>query len=87
MVRCHVGDYYVYQRIGRQESKPGFSITHTGLFTLTPGDVELTGTGAVRSPPGLATAPKPSPRGSGIYSDAVGFHADRAGVTGSGSRQ
>jgi len=79
-VRCHVGDYYVYQYVGSQVSGPGFSFSHSGLPTLTRHLVQ------VRGPDGTRVATWPTgggetiTKGSSTYEDTVGFHADRSGT-------
>jgi hypothetical protein len=79
-IRCQVGDYYVYQQVGSRQSGPGYSYTHTGLITLTPGDVVVAGPDGNQVATWAGNGSETITEGSVIYSDAVGFHADTAGT-------
>lgn len=78
-LRCHVGEYYVYQHIGSQISVPGFSYSHSGFPTLRPDQVDVRGPDGARVATFTAEAADTITSGSWIYLDTVGFHARTPG--------
>ena len=78
-INCHVGDYYVYQRTGSQQSVPGFSESRFGPATLTPSEVQVTSPGGGPVATWTGNGSETITSGSYLYTDAVGFHADTAG--------
>jgi hypothetical protein len=79
-LRCHVGDYPVYQHIGSQVSVPGFSYSHSEFPTLKPGDVDVRGPDGVRVTTFVTASSDTITKGSWIYVGTVGFHAEIAGT-------
>lgn len=78
-IECHVGDYYVYQRVGYQVSGPGFSYFQSGVPTLRPYQVIVRAPDGARTATWATDASESINRGSWSFASSVGFHASRAG--------
>ena len=80
VLRCHVGDYDVYQLAASEVSGHESSATKSGLPTLTPKQVTVLG------PVGAAVATfksgggETASIGSSIFVNTVGFHASTSGL-------
>jgi hypothetical protein len=78
-IDCHVGDYYVYQHVGYQESGPGFSYSSSGIPTLRSDQVQVSGPNGIHLGTWSGDGSETITKGSWIYSNAVGFHVSAGG--------
>lgn len=79
-LRCHVGDYLVYQNTATSDSGPAFGIAPSGPLTITPDQVKVVGPNGSRVPTWAGNGAETITKNSGTYNSAVGFHAAVAGT-------
>jgi hypothetical protein len=79
-LRCHVGDYLVYQDTATSSSGPAIGIAPSGLLTITPDQVKVVGPDGNRVPTWAGDGAETITKDSATYNSAVGFHATVAGT-------